>query len=63
MLFPGGQLRPDRTRPCEAALVRHWGRIGQPGTQRLDLYADEAAAANALTTMIRYRQRRGYSLA
>lgn len=43
-----------------AALVRHWGRIGTAGTQRLDLHPDEGAAANALTAMIRYRRRRGY---
>ena len=46
-----------------AALVRQWGRIGTMGSQCLDLYPDEGAAVNALTAMIRYRLKRGYTLA
>ncbi|WP_241503163.1 WGR domain-containing protein [Komagataeibacter melaceti] len=45
-----------------AALLRRWGRIGSQGTIRLDLYANEGEAANALAALIRYRQRRGYQL-
>lgn len=46
-----------------AALVRNWGRIGTAGFQRVDLYSDEGAAVNALAAMIRYRLKRGYTLA
>lgn len=46
-----------------AALVRQWGRIGTTGSQCLDLYPDEGMAINALSKMVRYRQKRGYTLA
>lgn len=43
-----------------AALMRQWGRIGRAGTIRLDLYADEGAATNALAEMLHVRLKRGY---
>ncbi|WP_227004366.1 WGR domain-containing protein [Kozakia baliensis] len=43
--------------------MRQWGRIGTSGRQVLDFYPDAGAAANALSAIIRYRQRRGYHLA
>lgn len=46
-----------------AALVRQWDRIGTTGSQCLDLYPDEGTAINALSKMVRYRQKRGYTLA
>lgn len=45
-----------------ATLVRHWGRIGTAGSQRLDLHPDQGAAANALAAMIRYHRKRGYAM-
>jgi predicted DNA-binding WGR domain protein len=43
-----------------AVLMRRWGRIGTAGRLRLDLHANEGAAANALGTLLRIRLRRGY---
>jgi len=45
-----------------AALIRHWGRIGTGGVQRLDLYPDEGAAINALSDLTRRKLARGYRL-
>lgn len=45
-----------------AALMRRWGRIGAAGRIRLDLYANEGAAANALAALVRHREKRGYRL-
>lgn len=44
----------------EVALVREWGRIGTRGRRRLDLYADRAAAAEALDVWLARKMRRGY---
>jgi predicted DNA-binding WGR domain protein len=43
-----------------ALLVRHWGRIGTEGRRRLDAYADQGAAINALAKLAQRKQRRGY---
>jgi predicted DNA-binding WGR domain protein len=43
-----------------AVLVRHWGRLGTRGRQRLDLYPDPGAAINALAEILRAKRRRGY---
>ncbi len=43
-----------------AVLIRRWGRIGTAGRLRLDLHANEGAAANALAGLLRLRLRRGY---
>ena len=43
-----------------AVLMRRWGRIGTAGRLRLDLYANEGAAANALDRLLRFKVRRGY---
>lgn len=43
-----------------ALLMRHWGRIGTPGRQRLDMHADVGAAVNALAAIVRAKSRRGY---
>lgn len=51
-------LWPDLFGGC--ALVREWGRIGQPGTLRVVAYADEEAAGAALSRLVSAKQRRGY---
>ncbi|CEF57327.1 WGR domain-containing protein [Acetobacter ghanensis] len=43
-----------------AVLVRRWGRIGTAGRLRLDLHANEGAAANALGRLLRLKIKRGY---
>lgn len=42
------------------ALVREWGRIGQPGQVRVDWYKTEAAAKNARFNFLMKKSRRGY---
>lgn len=44
----------------DAALVREWGRIGTLGRRRLDLFADVAAAGEALSRLSVAKLRRGY---
>jgi predicted DNA-binding WGR domain protein len=43
-----------------ALLLRHWGRIGTAGRQRLDMHSDAGAAINALAGIVRAKSRRGY---
>ena len=43
-----------------ALLMRHWGRIGTAGRQRLDLHPDPGAAVNAMAAIVRAKNRRGY---
>jgi predicted DNA-binding WGR domain protein len=43
-----------------ALLLRHWGRIGTAGRQRLDVHSDAGAAVNALAAIMRAKSRRGY---
>lgn len=43
-----------------ASLIREWGRIGSPGTLRIDHHLDEGAAVSALLDHLRHRRRRGY---
>lgn len=42
------------------ALVREWGRIGQPGQVRRDTFHDASGAAKALGAFRRLKVRRGY---
>ncbi|MEM6549209.1 MAG: WGR domain-containing protein [Pseudomonadota bacterium] len=42
------------------ALMREWGRIGSPGTVRIDQHADEGSALDALRTHAARKARRGY---
>ncbi len=44
----------------DVALVREWGRIGTLGRRRLDLYADERSARNALAIICEAKVKRGY---
>jgi predicted DNA-binding WGR domain protein len=46
----------------DAALVREWGRIGQGGKRRLDLYADDRQAAIALELWLARKRKRGYRM-
>lgn len=41
-------------------LAREWGRLGQPGTLRLDAYDSAGDAGRALERLSRAKQRRGY---
>jgi predicted DNA-binding WGR domain protein len=46
----------------DATLVREWGRIGQPGQRRIELYESQSRAVEALETWLKRKRRRGYSL-
>ena len=45
----------------EWSLVREWGRIGHPGTVRIESFATEAEAAAEFSRKAREKERRGYS--
>ena len=45
----------------DTALVREWGRIGQRGKRRIDLFADNPQAAVALNTWLDRMTKRGYA--
>ncbi|QEL27433.1 WGR domain-containing protein (plasmid) [Bosea sp. F3-2] len=44
----------------DTALVREWGRRGQRGRKRLDLYANAELAKEALDDWLQKKVRRGY---
>jgi predicted DNA-binding WGR domain protein len=46
----------------DTALMREWGRIGQPGQRRVEFHESPAQAAEALDTWLQRKRRRGYSL-
>jgi predicted DNA-binding WGR domain protein len=41
-------------------LVRHWGRMGSRGRERLDEHASEGEAAEAMGKLAAAKRRRGY---
>ena len=41
-------------------LVRHWGRVGGRGRERLDEYASEGEAGEAMGRLAAAKRRRGY---
>lgn len=43
-----------------ASLIRSWGRIGNHGQLKVDLFDDESAALRARDRLTRTKQRRGY---
>lgn len=45
------------------SLLREWGRIGTQGRHRIELFADAGSAADAMITLYRAKQKRGYRLA
>jgi len=45
------------------SLLREWGSIGTQGRHRIELFEDAGRAANAMTTLYRAKQKRGYRLA
>ena len=45
-----------------ATLIREWGRIGQPGQRRIELYENQSSAVEALETWLQRKRRRGYLL-
>lgn len=47
----------------EWAVMREWGRIGSPGTVRMDFHDDEGQAVSALAEIARKKVRRGYRAA
>lgn len=42
------------------SLAREYGRIGQPGLLRLDPYAEEDQASQAMQRIVRRKTRKGY---
>ena len=44
----------------DGALVRTWGRQGQPGTSRATFYADRTCAAAEVRRVVRRRLQHGY---
>lgn len=46
-----------------AALLRQWGRIGTRGRTRVELFASEAEARQALMRLAAAKSRRGYRAA
>jgi predicted DNA-binding WGR domain protein len=42
------------------SLAREWGRLGSPGTLRLDRYGSAAEAGRALERLACAKERRGY---
>lgn len=44
-----------------ATLVREWGRIGSSGQVRIEPFADEGQAVDALAEIARQKRRRGYT--
>ena len=40
--------------------MREWGRIGSPGTVRVDFHEDEGRAISALAELARKKVKRGY---
>jgi predicted DNA-binding WGR domain protein len=42
------------------SIVKEWGRIGQPGMVRHEVYSDEAAAQAALVLRMQKKIGRGY---
>ena len=43
-----------------ASLVRHWGRIGTRGKERVDLFKDERQAIGYFLFLARQKRARGY---
>ena len=44
----------------QTVLVRHWGRIGGRGRERVDPHANEAEAATVMGKLAAAKHRRGY---
>ncbi|MBP1299933.1 WGR domain-containing protein [Bradyrhizobium elkanii] len=44
----------------DTALVREWGRLGQRGRRRMDLFAGRVQAIEALEAWLARKTRRGY---
>jgi predicted DNA-binding WGR domain protein len=55
-------LRWQPTLFGEGALVRVWGRQGQPGTVRVTLYPDRDQAQAAIRSLVRRRLAHGYQV-
>ena len=45
------------------SLLREWGRIGTQGRHRIELFVDAGQAADAMLSVYRAKQKRGYYLA
>jgi predicted DNA-binding WGR domain protein len=46
----------------DVSLIREWGRIGQSGQTRIELYETQSMAVEALETWLQRKCRRGYAL-
>lgn len=51
-------LQPDLFGPV--CVVKEWGRIGSPGTVRLEVYGDETAARASMQKRVGEKIKRGY---
>ncbi|MEP4197217.1 MAG: WGR domain-containing protein [Aliishimia sp.] len=45
------------------SLLREWGRIGTSGQSKVELFANAGQAADAMITIYRSKQKRGYQFA
>ena len=45
------------------SLLREWGRIGTQGRHQIELFEDAGRAADAMVSLYRAKQKRGYQLA
>ena len=45
------------------SLLREWGRIGTQGRHKIELFTDTDQAMDAMLTIYRAKQKRGYRLA
>jgi predicted DNA-binding WGR domain protein len=54
------ELAVERDLFGKVVVVRAWGRIGRPGSIRLDEHPDEAQAQAAATNLGAAKMRRGY---
>ncbi|WP_120505301.1 WGR domain-containing protein [Sulfitobacter mediterraneus] len=45
------------------SLLREWGRIGTQGQYKIELFTDGGEATDAMLTVFRAKQKRGYLLA
>jgi predicted DNA-binding WGR domain protein len=46
----------------DATLVREWGRLGQPGQRKIELYENQLRAVEALEIWLQRKRQRGYLL-
>lgn len=53
-------LSTNRSLFGDWCVTREWGRIGSPGTVKVDHYADEATAIEQAARLMASKHKRGY---